>query len=109
MIANKVLDLRDSTRALASRFTFLETTKSFYGSENPEIENRIRQELPGIFNLVLKAPEGKVIEHPKSLILQREFEELSSPYAAFINDWCEIDDDNFIPCDILWTFYCHWF
>jgi len=108
VVANKVLDLRDSTGALAGRFTFLETTKSFYGHEDSSIEEKIREEIPGIFNLILAAPEGEILEHPKSQILQSEFEELSSPYIAFINEWCVIDPDEFIPTEILWAYYCQW-
>ena len=108
VVANKVLDLRDSSGALAGRFTFLETTKSFYGHEDSSIEDQIRDEIPGIFNLILAVPEGEILEHPKSHILQTEFEELSSPYIAFINEWCVIDPDEFIPTNVLWKYYCQW-
>jgi len=108
MIANKVLDLRDSTGALAGRMTFLQTTKSFYDREDPSVEPTLKGQLPGIFNLVIKAHRGEVLEHPKSKSLKREFEELSSPYIAFINDWCRIDSDSFVPCDVLWAFYVQW-
>ncbi len=107
VIANEMLDLRDSTGALAGRWTFLETTKSFYGHENPSIETKIAGELSGILNLVLQAPEA-LIEHPKSMIMKEEAEELSSPYIAFIHDWCVIDQDVFIPVDVLWIYYCEW-
>lgn len=108
IVANKVNDLRDSTTALASRFTFLQTTITYAGSEDPNIEKCIMAELPGILNLVLKAPEGQVLEHPKSEALRAEFEEMSSPYKAFINDWCEIDSDAFVPTDFMWAAYCDW-
>lgn len=107
VIANEMLDLRDSTGALAGRWTFLETTNSFYGHEDPTIETKIADELSGILNLVLRAPEA-LIEHPKSAIMKEEAEELSSPYIAFIHDWCEIDPDAFIPVEILWAYYCEW-
>ena len=108
IICNKVMDLQDSTGALAGRFTFLETTGSFYGQEDPSVETKMHKELSGIFNRVLKAPEGRVMEHPKSLSTQQSFEELSSPYIAFINEWCEINDEQFIPADVAWFYYCAW-
>ncbi len=108
MIANKMVDLRDSTGALAGRFTYLETTGSFYGGEDPTIEDKLCEELPGIFNRVIAAPQGRVMDHPNSSAIQQSFEELSSPYIAFINDWCDVDPDNFIPADVLWAYYCQW-
>jgi putative DNA primase/helicase len=108
MIANKIVDLRDSTGALAGRFTFLETTGSFYGDEDPSIEAKLEAELPGILNDVIRAPEGRILEHPNSESMQKDFEELSSPYIAFVNEWCDLGSDNFIPADILWAYYVDW-
>jgi putative DNA primase/helicase len=108
VIANKLLDLRDNTGALAGRFTFLETNKSFYGSEDPSIEEEIIREIPGIFNEVIRANENYVQEHPKSEILKQEFEESSSPYSAFINEMCDVDPDNLVPTDIAWAHYNQW-
>ncbi len=108
IIANKILDLRDSTGALAGRFVFLETTGSFYGREDPAVEERIQGELPGILNLVLKAPEGRIMEHPDSETIKEEFENISNPYGAFISDWCTLDEDCFCPCEILYMHYLLW-
>ncbi len=56
MIANEPADLRDSSGALASRFTFLKTTQSFMGQEDSTMENHvIKHELSGILNLILAA------------------------------------------------------
>lgn len=109
MIANKPADLRDDTGALASRFTFLTTTQTFLGSEDPSMEKHvIEHELPGILNLILAAPDT-IIEHPKCAVLSQEFAEMSSPYIAFANDWCDVGSlDMFIPVDILWAYYCEW-
>lgn len=109
LIANKMADLRDSTGALASRFTFLQTTQTFMGDEDPSIEqNVIKNELSGILNLVLASP-NTIIEHPKSNLMGLEFIEMSSPYTAFANDYCDIGDKNkCIPIDVLWAYYCDW-
>ena len=109
MIANKMADLRDSTGALASRFTFLHTTQTFVGNENPKYEaNIIKNELSGVLNLVLAASHT-LIEHPKSSVMGAEFVEMSSPYTAFANDCCEVGNkDMFIPTDILWAYYVDW-
>jgi phage/plasmid-associated DNA primase len=68
----------------------------------------IANELPGILNLILKAPDT-MLEHPKCGVLAEEFAEMSSPYLAFANDCCQIgDDQDFIPVDILWAYYTEW-
>ncbi len=108
MIANEPADLRDSTGALASRFTFLQTTQSFLGFENPSFERSIiANELPGILNLILAAPDT-IIEHPKSPALSQEYKEMTSPYTAFANDCCETGNNKFIPVTILWAYYKDW-
>ena len=109
MIANTIADLRDSSGALASRFTFLETTQDFLGQEDPSMEEHvIKNELPGILNLILTAPDT-IIEHPNSAIMGEEFLEMSSPYTAFAKECCVIGDSNcFIPHKILWAAYCEW-
>jgi len=109
MLANEPADLRDSTGALASRFTFMQTTQSFIGHENPTYERDIiANELSGILNLILAAP-NTIIEHPKSEALARDYAEMTSPYTAFANDCCKTgDQDSFIPVDILWAYYKDW-
>ena len=108
MIANEPADLKDSTGALASRFTFLQTTQSFYGHEDPKIENEIiANELPGILNLILEAPDT-IIEHPKSATLSQEYAEMTSPYTAFASDCCIFGENRFVPIEILWAYYKEW-
>jgi putative DNA primase/helicase len=109
MIANTPADLRDNTGALASRFTFLKTTQSFLGSEDPTLEKRvIEHELSGILNKILAAP-NRILEHPSSEGLGQEFAEMSSPYSAFANECCDTGDPElFIPTNILWAYYSDW-
>lgn len=108
MIANEPADLRDTTGALASRFTFLQTTQSFMGREDPTLEQQIiEHELSGILNLILAAPDT-IVEHPKSAILSQEYTEMTSPYTAFVNECCVLDPESFIPTNLLWAYYWDW-
>ena len=109
MIANKIADLRDSSGALASRFTFLKTTQDFIGQEDPSMEQHvIKHELPGILNLIMAAPDT-IIEHPTSGIMGQEFVEMSSPCTAFANQCCRVGSLGFyIPTNILWAYYKDW-
>jgi len=113
MIANKMQDLRDSTGALASRFNFLITTNSFLGKEDVHLEEKLMAELPGIFNWALEGLKrlrhrGYIQDHPAGIETRDEFEEMSSPMKAFINDWCVVKDDSSVPLDILWQAHCNW-
>lgn len=108
LLSNKMLSLRDDTGALASRFSFLETQYSFHGHEDPTLEKTvIANELPGILNLILQAPDT-IVEHPNSGIIQQGFTEMSSPHLAFVHEWCDVDPNSFIPRGILYLYYVQW-
>jgi P4 family phage/plasmid primase-like protien len=106
MIANNMVDLKDPSGALAGRFNFLRTTHSFYGHEDPSIEIKMQDELPGLFNKALRAAEGALMEHPNGVLLQNEFLEASSPYHAFANTWCVLNPKAVVPKEVLWMYYC---
>lgn len=113
MIANKMQDLRDSTGALASRFNFLITTNSFLGKEDVHLEKKLMAELPGIFNWALEGlmrlrQRGYIEDHPAGIETRDEFEEMSSPMKAFVNDWCVVQDEAMVPLDLLWQAHCRW-
>lgn len=113
VIANTMQDLRDNSGALASRFTILITTQSFYGREDTKLEHKLMAELPGIFNWALEGLErlrkrGRFEEHPAGLELREDFDDMSSPMRAFVKDWCVIEDNLFIPVDILWKAHNNW-
>ena len=113
MIANKIQDLRDSTGALASRFNFLVTTQSFLGREDINLDKKLLEELPGIFNWGLIGLEryrkrGYLLEHPAGIETRDDFEEMSSPIKAFVNDWCETKKGTCVPIEILWKAHCKW-
>ena len=55
-ISNEVPNILDQSGALASRFIFLKLTKSFYGREDIELEDKLSRELPGILLLVSYIP-----------------------------------------------------
>lgn len=115
MLANEMIKFNDTAGVLASRMTYLRTTKSFYGHEDPDIEGVIAKELPGILNLAIKAPRA-LIEHPDSQEMQEEQAELGSPILAFLKDQCDLkpwDPDDmkenlFIPKKLLLEYYRQW-
>ena len=50
IMANELQTLIDPTGALASRWLYLFTKKSFLGKEDMNLEDKLTAELPGIFN-----------------------------------------------------------
>ena len=113
IIANEMQDMRDSSGALASRFNFLITTESFLGSEDMGLEKKLLSELPGIFNWALEGlarirKRGYIEEHPASKDSREDFELMSSPMTAFVNEWCEIGPGLNVPVDALWMAHCDW-
>lgn len=106
-------DLRDSSGALASRFNFLVTNVSFLGKEDTNLESALLAELPGIFNWALEGLErlkkrGHLLEHPASVESREDFEEMSSPMTAFINEWCDVGPGFEVPIDALWKAHRDW-
>jgi putative DNA primase/helicase len=113
LIANKMQDLRDSTGALASRFNILVTTQTFLGREDHRLGDRLLTELPGIFNWAMDGlarlrKRGYLKEHPTGIEARDDFEAMSSPMKAFIEDWCVVADSATVPVDILWKAHSRW-
>ncbi len=113
LIANKMQDLRDSTGALASRFNILVTTQTFLGREDHHLGDRLLTELPGIFNWAMDGlarlrKRGYIKDHPAGIDARDEFEQMSSPMKAFIEDWCVVHDSAVVPVDILWMAHKNW-
>jgi putative DNA primase/helicase len=113
IIANEMQDLRDSSGALASRFNFLVTTESFLGREDMQLEQKLIKELAGIFNWALEGlfrlrKRGFMLEHPASKESRADFEAVSSPMTAFVNEWCQVGPDKWVPVDALWKAQSGW-
>jgi len=106
-------DLRDSSGALASRFNFLVTTESFLDREDTQLEQKLLKEVPGIFVWALEGlarlkKRGCLVEHLASKESREDFEAMSSPMTAFVNEWCQVGADNWVPVDALWRAHSDW-
>jgi len=120
MLGNEMIKFNDTAGVLASRMTYLKTAKTFYGREDPGIEEAIAEELPGILNLAINAPRS-LIEHPDSQAMQEEQAELGSPMLAFIKECCDLKpwiepdaqskrqpENLWIPKPLLLEYYKQW-
>ncbi|HPD48662.1 MAG TPA: bifunctional DNA primase/polymerase [Anaerohalosphaeraceae bacterium] len=113
ILGNEVQDLRDSSGALASRFTFLVTTESFLGNEDMALAGRLLAEIAGVFNWALVGLErlrerGHLQEHPASVESRADFEAMSAPLSGFVADWCHVGPAYSVPVDGLWRAQTDW-
>ena len=95
LLGNELPRLGDQSGALASRLVILRLERSFLGHEDLGLMGKLEPELPGI---LLWAIEGlrrlreqrrfTIPESSKEII--EEFEKLSSPVGAFVEDCCDL-------------------
>lgn len=94
--SNEMLRFRDRSGAIASRFLILHFTRSMLGQEDTTLESRLAAEMPEILCWALAgldrlAARGRFSEPASSREERSLLEDLASPAAAFVRDYCEVD------------------
>lgn len=113
LISNELPRLYDTSGALASRFVILSLSRSFLGSEDTGLERKLLDELPGIFRWAVEGRQdlherGRFIEPLASEAARRHLAEVSSPIAAFLEEFCRLGDGLEIGRDALYDAYKDW-
>lgn len=113
IMGNELQCLTDPTGALASRWLYVFTKKSFYGRENLDLEAKLTEELPGILNWALKGlhrltKRGRFIEPPDSIRARQISEEIGSAVIAFAHECCIFEQDYQVRKADLWAAYRKW-
>jgi len=113
VIANELQNLIDPSGTLASRFIYLITTQSFYGHEDIFLFDKLKTELPGIFNWALKGLKhlrnrGFFLESEAGKEIKNDFTELTSPITAFVNECCVQGHYHKVMVDVLYYIYRKW-
>ncbi len=95
ILTNEMPKLADASGALASRFMVLILRESFYGKEDTGLEDRICAELPGILLWAIEGWQrlqrrGRFIQPASSADAVEELNDLASPTAAFVREWCQV-------------------
>ncbi|HML73359.1 MAG TPA: DUF5906 domain-containing protein [Anaerohalosphaeraceae bacterium] len=111
--ANSIQQLTDTTGALASRFLFVQTGRSYLGQEDLDLERKLEAELPGIFNAAIAAlfrlkARGRFLESERSRMAGATAAELGSPLIAFFREACEYADGLEVERKDLYDHYCKW-
>jgi len=113
IIANKIQSLEDTSGALASRFIYLKTTKSFYGKEDLDLTDKLLKELPGILNWALRGlsrlkRRGYFLESSRGKEAKRITEELGSDIISFVRECCDEENGSYVKKEDLHKRYNQW-
>lgn len=115
IMTNEMPSIGDASGALASRFVPMVMHKSFYGSEDTALTQKLQRELPGILNWAMLgwrrlAARGYFELPASSQEAVLDFENLSSPVKAFLRQVCEEAPDAEVAKEAVfaaWTRWCH--
>jgi putative DNA primase/helicase len=90
-------------------------TESWLGNEDHDLENKLRQELPGILNWALEGLHRLTVSNGNHFTVTESAEEavttmrdLASPVRAFVRETCELDDAYEIAVDDLYGNFRIW-
>ena len=113
ILTNEVPRLADASGALASRFVTLILRKSFFGTEDQGLTDKLIAEMPGILRWALEgwdrlAARKHFVVPKSSQAVQQEMEDLGSPIGAFLRARCVVDSPNQIACDQLYNVWLDW-
>ena len=113
ILTNELPKLTDASAALPSRLLTLQLNRSWYGTEDTGLGERLLQERPGIFLWALEGlrrlrARGRFIQPASSAETIRRLIELSSPVSAFVQDCCELGSDKITAKDTLYADWRTW-
>jgi putative DNA primase/helicase len=96
LLFNELPEFEDDSGTLLSRLVVFHFKNSFWGKEDPDLLAKLIAELPGIFNLIVKAlqrllADGKLITPPSGMAKFEEFAEKPQNIRAFVADECELN------------------
>jgi putative DNA primase/helicase len=113
ILSNELPRLNDASGAVVSRIIMLTTMRSFYGSEDPRLLNKLLPELPGIFLWAVGGwarlrDRGRFVQPDSSLEALGELNDLASPVGAFVRDCCEVGPTEVVPVADLFAAWKKW-
>jgi putative DNA primase/helicase len=113
LLSNELPRLYDTSGALASRFLILQTTKSYLGEEDHQLEGKLLAELPGILRWAVEGyhdllESGRFVSPAASERAQADLEAISSPITVFLRDTCKTGPGLQIECATLYEKWASW-
>ena len=113
MMANEVPALGDSTEAFASRFIAIATTRSFLGSEDKGLTDRLLGELPqimrwGLDGYKLLNEQGRFIAPIGSEELMEDIADANNPVRLFVKECYQLDPKGAVGKTEMFEKYRSW-
>jgi putative DNA primase/helicase len=113
LVSNELPRLADASGALASRFIVLLLVKSFFGSEDRGLFQRLIKERSSILRWAIAGYDrlcerGYFIQPDSANEAVRELEDLGSPIGAFVRDQCIIDSMQITLAADLYEAFTQW-
>lgn len=113
MLANKPPRFSDASGAIVDRWITVKFTKSFLGKEDPDLEDRLTQELPGIFNWALDGlkrltERGKFVQPESGMETVRAQRENASPVSTFVQEHAVVGEGQWIVKAALFEAWKAW-
>ncbi|MEK6440119.1 primase-like DNA-binding domain-containing protein [Pseudonocardia sp. T1-2H] len=110
---NEIPATNDLSRGFLRRWVIVEFPNNFEGREDPELEEVLRGELPGIFNLAVAAlrrlmDDGNFKESSRTKDLLKQYREDSDPVEQFLNERTRVEQGSETPAKDLYTAYKFW-
>lgn len=114
MAVNELPRLSDSSAAMRARLLVIPYFNTYEGKEDFGLVDQLLTEIPGITNWALEGlrhlrSNGRFINPSAGEEILREFEHLSSPVKAFIDDCCLVNSDFSIrrqDLQLAWHMWC---
>jgi putative DNA primase/helicase len=113
LLSNELPQFNDASAAIVGRLIVLVFGESFLGREDPELEDRLRAELPGILKWALlglaqlerkgRFTQPKSAEESIATLL-----DLVSPLKTFLRDCCEFHRDYEVEVNLLFKAHRAW-
>jgi putative DNA primase/helicase len=96
ILSNELPQIGDSSGALANRMLVFRFTESFLGREDTELTNKLKAELPAIFNWSIRGlkrlrDRGRLLQPESGRDLLAEIQEFASPVSVFAAECCVVD------------------
>lgn len=113
LAVNDLPKFGDNAGALGSRLLIIPYLNCYEGREDRDLEDKLSAEASGVFNWALWGLQrlrenGRFTKPAASRQVEEDFERLSSPVLAFVQDACIVERTGEVRRDDLYQVWEHW-